>query len=128
MTLINNNPTPDSARLVEQVARLVRTFNPQQMAQLVQLVPQLQTIQSQSEHYSAEQAELAAYFDQQLEAFSEYPPMQDDAPFICGLSVKEFFTLPEAEQDRIWNEAHIEAERQLEDDEQPVQPDALPAR
>jgi hypothetical protein len=117
-------PTSDTS-LVEQVARLIRTFNPVEMVQLLELVPQLQTVQS---HISTAQVELIAYFDPQLEALSEYPPMQDDDPFIGGLTVKEFFALSEEEQDRIWNEAYIEAERKLESKEQPVQSDALPAR
>lgn len=54
--------------------------------------------------------------------------MQDDDPFLGGLPVAAFFALPEVEQDRIWNQAHVEAERAVGDYEQPVRKDALSAR
>jgi len=47
-----------------------------------------------------------------IETLPEYPPMQDDDLFLGGLTVGEFFALPEAEQDRIWEEAHGASERQ----------------
>ena len=128
MVSVRNKLTPDPSNLVEQVARLIRTFDQEQIAQLLELVPQLHTIQPQKVSIPGEQAELMAYFDHQLETLPEYPPMQDDDLFLGGLTVGEFFALPEAEQDRIWQEAHIEVECQLENQEQPVRPDALPAR
>jgi hypothetical protein len=128
MIPVKNKPTPGPSNLVEQVARLIRAFDQEQMAQLLELVPQLHTIQLQKVSISSEQVELMAYYDHQLETLPEYPPMQDDDLFLGGLTVGEFFALPEAEQDRIWEEAHIEVERQLENQEQPVRPDALPAR
>ena len=33
--------------------------------------------------------------------------MQDNDTFAGGLTVGEFFTLPEPEQDRIWHKAHL---------------------
>lgn len=114
--------------LVEQVARLIRTFNHQQITQLIELVPELRTVQLQKTAEVTEQSELIAYFDRQLETLQEYPPLQDEAPFLAGLTVAEFFALPEAEQNRIWAEAHLEAERNLGNREQHVRPDALPAR
>lgn len=128
MTQVKDKPPTGSSTLVEQVARLIRTFNQKQMTQLLELVPQLQITQSEQVNVSAKQKELAAYFDHQLETLPEYPPMQDDDLFLGGLTVGEFFALPEAEQHRIWEEAHIAAQRQLENQEQPVRPDALPAR
>jgi hypothetical protein len=122
MSQIKGEPSP--ALVVEQVARLIRTFNHQQIVQLIELVPELQTIQS----HEADQAEIIAYFDRQLESLQVYPPLQDNTPFLAGLTVAEFFALPEAEQDRIWAEAHQEVERQLNHREQQVEPDALPAR
>lgn len=118
----------DSNPLVNQVARLIRTFNREQIIRLVELVPELQTIHSKKLPISSEQAELADYFDRQFENLTAYPPMQDDDPFVGGLTVAEFFALPEVDQDRIWSEAHLEAEDRIGDQEQDVQPDALPAR
>jgi hypothetical protein len=114
--------------LVKQVARLIRSFNQEQLAQLVALVPQLQTVEPDKSDVSRQQEELAAYFDDQLDALAEYRPMQDDDPFIGSLTVADFFALPEREQDRLWREAHAEVEGMQDQPEQPVQPDALPAR
>jgi hypothetical protein len=118
----------DSNPLVNQVARLIRTFDREQIMRLVELVPELQTIHSEKLTISTEQAELADYFDRQFQNLSAYPPMQDDDPFVGELTVAEFFALPEVDQDRIWSEAHLEAEDRMGDQEQDVQPDALPAR
>ena len=54
--------------------------------------------------------------------------MQDDDIFIGGLTVADFFALPEQEQDRLWREAHAEVERAQDQPERSVKPDALPAR
>ena len=43
--------------------------------------------------------ELAALGD-------EYRPMQADDPFAGGMSVNEFFGLPEEVQARLWDEQH----------------------
>ena len=114
--------------VVEQVARLIRTFDHQQMIQLIELVPELQTIQSPQQMEETDQADLIAYFNHRLESLQAYPPLEDDSPFLAGLTAAEFFVLPEAEQDRLWTEAHQEAERLLDHPEKQVQPDALPAR
>jgi len=71
---------------------------------------------------------LLAHFDHKFDTLPERRPLQDDDPFLGGLTVAEFFALPEAEQARVWNQAHLEAERELEGYEQPVRGDALPAR
>jgi hypothetical protein len=119
--------TPPGA-VVEQVARLIRTFDHQQMIQLIELVPELQTIQSSQSLEETDQAGLIAYFDHRLTSLQTYPPLQDDSPFLAGLTAGEFFALPEPEQDRLWAEAHQEAERQLNHPEKQVQPDELPTR
>ncbi len=113
--------------LVQQVARLIHTFNQQQLHQLFELAPELETALLQRVDISDEQAELALYFNRQLEAFAESPLMQDSDPFVGNLTVGEFFALPESEQDRIWNEAHLAEERKLKGYEHPIQPNALPA-
>lgn len=114
---------------VEKVARLIQTFDRQQKALLVQLVPELQTIRPEEANISAEQAELMAYFQDKLKDLSgEQHPLHDDDLFVSNLTVAEFFALPEAEQVRLWHEAHQTAEQELGSDEHPVRPDALPAR
>ena len=54
--------------------------------------------------------------------------MQDRDPFLGGLTVAAFFALPEVEQDRVWSQAHAEAEREIGAYEQLVREDVLPAR
>jgi hypothetical protein len=114
---------------VEKVARLIQTFDRQQKALLIQPVPELRTIRPEEANISAEQAELMAYFQNKMKDLSEEQrPMQDDDLFVSDLTVAEFFTLPETEQARLWHEAHQAAEHELDSDEHPVRPDALPAR
>lgn len=128
MTRFESEPTTSLSAPVEQVARLIRSFDRRQKARLLQLVPELQTIRPEEADIPAEQEELMAYFRRKLEALPERRPMRDDDRFLGGLTVAEFFALPEVEQARIWNEAHAEVERELGNCEQPVRPDALPAR
>ncbi|MFQ5858290.1 MAG: hypothetical protein ACE5LU_22020 [Anaerolineae bacterium] len=128
MTRFESNEPAGSKEPVEQVARLIHRFDRRQKARLLQLVPELQTIRAEEADIPAEQAELMAYFRRKLEALPERRPMQDDDPFVGGLTVAEFFALSEEEQARIWDEAHAEAERELGSREQPVRPDAVPAR
>ena len=113
---------------IEKVAQLIRSLNRQQKARLLQLVPDLQTIRPEEVDIPAEQAELISYFHAKIENLPEQRPIQDDDIFLGNLTVAEFFSLPEMEQARLWQEAHIAAERELGNDEQPVRPDALPAR
>jgi hypothetical protein len=147
-----------SSLSVEQIAGLVRQLDRGDQLRLLKLVPELreaasQTLSVQDEGrrgiesadkwdvtpvparppveeagFPPEQKELIAYFDQKLALLPERRPMQDNDPFLGGLTVGEFFALPEVEQARIWDEAYAEAERALENREQPIRPDAVPAR
>lgn len=128
MTRVEDKQPGSLSIPVEQVARLIHSFDRQQKARLLQLVPELQTIRPEEAGIPAGQEELLTYFDRKLDTLPECSPMQDDDPFLAGLTVSEFFALPEAEQARIWDQAHIEAERKLGNYEQPVRSDALPAR
>lgn len=121
-------PRVESSVPIEQLARLIRSLDRQQKARLLQLVPELRSIRPEEADISPQQKELIAYFERKREKLPERRPMRDDDPFVGGLTVAEFFALPEEEQARIWNEAHAEAERQLSSHEQSVHPDALPAR
>lgn len=120
--------TASSIVPVEQVARLIRRFNRQEKARLIQLVPELRTIRPEEATLPVVQEELMAYFDSRLARHPELRPMQDDDSFLGKLTVAKFFALPEAEQNRVWSQAHHEAEHALGDYEQPVREDALPAR
>jgi len=128
MTQVGSEHTSDLSVPVEQVARLVHSFDRRQKVRLLQLVPELQTIRPEEIGISPEQTELMAHFDRKLDALPERSPMQDDDPFLGGLTVAEFFALPKDQQTRVWDQAHDKAERELKDYEQPVQSDALPAR
>lgn len=115
------------AILVEQVARLVHRFDRRQKAHLLRLVPELQTIRPEEADISVEQEKLLAHFDRKLDALPERRPLRDDDPFVGELTVAEFFALPEGEQAQVWNQAHADIERELENYEQPVLSNALPA-
>jgi len=57
-----------------------------------------------------------------IELGNEYRSMQANDPFIGGLSVKEYFALPDAEQERLWAEQH---RMDIDDfEERDVRPDA----
>lgn len=115
-------PVRDPGR-IEQVAALIRRMTPEERALLVDLVPELRHGTSLAEG----QRDLMSYFAAKLEAFPSAPLMRDEDPFIGGLSVREFFALPEKEQARVWDEAHARAEEELGSRERHVRPDALPA-
>jgi len=126
--LLDSERTTGLSVPLEQVARLIHGLDRRQKARLLQLVPELQTIRPEEADIPAEQEDLLAYFDRKLDALPKRHPMQDDDPFLGGLTVAEFFALPEPKQARIWDEVHAEAERELGNREQPVRPNALPAR
>lgn len=99
---------------VEKVARLIRAFSRHDKAKLLQLVPELQIIRAEEADLPAEQAELMAYFQSKIEALPpDYHPMLEDDIFLNDMTVSEFFALPELEQVRLWQEAHLAAEREL---------------
>ena len=126
---------------IVQVARLIRGFSREQKLLLLRLVPELQTLRTQGLALSVaeetdtpesgdipeEQAALMRYFDQKFEALPARRPLSEDAAFLGGLTVAEFFAAPEAEQERLWREAHAEAVRVLRDEVHDVRGDALPA-
>jgi hypothetical protein len=108
---------------VKQVARLIRQMSREERAALAQLVPELRPTPA----IPTQQVELLAHFQPRLEALTDARPMLDTDPFIEDLNVGKFFALPEAEQDRLWNRAHAEAENEITPNERPVQADAVPA-
>jgi hypothetical protein len=113
---------------IDKIARLIRNFDRQQKAKLLQLVPELQTIRPEEADIPTEQIELMDYFQAKIEALPVQKPLQDDDLFLGEMTVAEFFDLPEAGQDRLWQEAHQAVEHELDNDEHPIRSDALPAR
>ena len=118
---------------VEEIAGWVRRLDRQQQARLLRLVPELETVKTEKTSETAAPLEsdveaALSYFREAMASFSDARPMQDDDPFIGGLTVGEFFALPEAEQEHLWNEAHLQAEKELGQREFPVRPDAMPPR
>jgi hypothetical protein len=109
---------------VRQVARLIRSMSEQERRWLIQALPELR----QAPNVPAPQADLMAHFQPRLDALDGARPMTDADPFVGGLSVGEFFALPENEQARLWSRAHIQAENEIKPLERPVHPNALPAR
>lgn len=122
---------------VEQVAKLVRQLDRHEQARLLRLVPELREVSivhepevtPESPWTSSDVAEALADFRARMAKLPDSRPMRDDDPFIAGLTVAEFFALPEEEQERLWDEAHLEADRELGSNrERSVRPDALSAR
>lgn len=128
MTRLANEPTTEFSVPVEQIARLIRRFDRRQKALLVQLVPELRTIRPEAADIPVEQDVLLTYFERKRNKWQECQPLRGDDPFLAGLTVAEFFALPEEEQVRLWDQAHAEAWHEIQGHEQPVQADALPAR
>lgn len=109
-----DHPTDVPTWPIEKVARLIQTFNRQEKARLLQLVPDLQTIRPDEADIPAEQVELMAYFQDKIEALpAEAEPWLDEEVFLENLTMSEFFALPEAEQDRLWQAAHQAVEWEI---------------
>jgi hypothetical protein len=125
--MTTNSSSTSYAIPVRQIARLVQSLNRREKARLLQLVPELQTIQPEEAGISAEQESLIVYFEGKYPELSEPELLQADALFCGDLTVAEFFALPEEEQARVWGEAYAEAEREIGTAERAVRPDALPA-
>ena len=125
MTNANNLQEVDVP--IEQMARLIKSLNRQQKIKLLQHVPELQTLQLEEVELPDEQIELVRYFQEKVEEATPPHFMQQDDIFLAGLTVAEFFALPEAKQAAIWEETHLAAEQALKKLEYPVSSDALPA-
>jgi hypothetical protein len=108
---------------VRQIARLIRQMSAQERRWLLQMLPELR----QTPAVPDAQTELMAYFQPRIDALAPAPPMTDADPFVAGLSVGEFFALPEDEQARLWDQAHAEVETELTPRERSVRRTALPA-
>lgn len=110
---------------IEQMARLIKSLNRRQKIELLQLVPELQTLRLEVDELPDEQIELVRYFQDKVEEATPPDFMQQDDIFLAGLTLAEFFALSEAKQAAIWEEAHRAAEQALKKLEYPVNSDAL---
>lgn len=95
---------------VRRLAQILRRLTPEEMSQLVQLVPELE--RAPSAKVLEEEREAVAYFRQAASELTggRLPSLQDE--FIAGLTYEAFFALPEIEQDTLW--AQIFAEEATE--------------
>lgn len=83
---------------VRAVAELLKRFNPQELAQVVALVPDLRMMQSPQDNT------LIDYFYQLGLAQRSGQPAQDEDLFIDGVTYAQYSALSEAEQDALWAE------------------------
>jgi len=87
---------------VQRLAGVVRRLKPDEMRQLVELVPELK--QAKPERVAREERAAIAYLRQ---AAGALPSLQDE--FINGMSYEVYFALPAAQQDAIWDRIFAEA-------------------
>jgi hypothetical protein len=124
--------TVDPQPSVEEVAAMIRRMNRRDQRRLLQLVPELNSIEVRDRAASAvepvaEADDLAMYIRELRAQYADAEPLDEDAPFLGGLTVGEFFALPDEEQERLWDEAHVEVEKELRYRELSARPDAVPA-
>ena len=90
---------------VVQVARLIRGLSPGEREQLKVLVPDLQRLPETN--LMIDKGGLRDYIQQELaKVGGEYPPLAEADPFLGGLTVGEYFALPDEDRGRIWDEEH----------------------
>ena len=111
---------------VVQVARLIQGLSPEEREQLRALVPGFQ--RSPGAKLVIDKGGLRDYIQQEVAIVGdEYPPLAEADPFLGGLTVGEYFALPDEDRERIWDEEHT---MDIEDfEEHDVKPNAyVPAR
>ena len=106
-------------RHVKQVAELVRHLTPEEMRELLRLVPKLQieafAVSSPDDDVLWAREQLAQYN-------AEARPMAADDLFLDDRTVAEYFALPEAEREQIWTDLYATAIESAPERE--VKPDA----
>ena len=111
---------------VVQVARLIQGLSPEEREQLRVLVPGFQ--RPPGAKLVIDKGGLRDYIQQELaKVEGKYPPLAEADPFLGGLTVGEYFALPDEDRERIWDEEHA---MEIEDfEEHDVKPNAhVPAR
>jgi hypothetical protein len=113
---------------VQQVAYLVQRLNRDEIRQLIRLVPQLRDEPRGIPEEGAESDELVLWVREQMAPYAaETHATRDDDPFLGGMTVGEYFALPDQERERIWGELYVEAIESAPERE--VNPNAVvPAR
>jgi hypothetical protein len=106
---------------VVQVARLIRGLSREEREQPKELLPELQ--RPPETKLPVDKGELRDYMQQELaKVGGEYLPLTEADPFLGGLTVREYFALPDEDRERIWNE---EPAMEIEDfEEHDVRPNA----
>ena len=100
---------------VVQVARLIRGLSQKEREQLKALVPELQ--RPPETKLLIDKGKMRNYIQQELaKVGNEYPPLAEADPFLGGLTIREYFALPDEDRERIWNEEHA---MEIEDFELP---------
>jgi hypothetical protein len=86
---------------VRKVADVVRRLSQEEMAQLIELVPELREIKPVSER--REEADAVEYFRQLALEMSGgvTPSLQDE--FLEGLTYEEYFALSDEEEKALWD-------------------------
>lgn len=118
--MVTDIPSPR----VKQVAQQIQQLTPLEIGQLFRLVPTLRRSKRPPQpSYQVNQQAIRDYIEQELAALGpEYRATRDTDPFIGGLSVREYFALPDAEQEQLWAEQHA---MDIDDfEEYDVRPDA----
>lgn len=98
---------------VRKLAGVIRRLTPEEMHQLIQLVPELE--RARAPEAVKEEQEAVTYFRRAAMELTDgtLPSLQDE--FLEGLTYQEYFALPEAEQDAIWEQMFAEEETGLYD-------------
>jgi len=81
-----------------------------EIRQLTRRVPQLRDEPRVIPEKGAESDELVLWVREQMAPYAvETHPMRDDDLFLGGMTVGEYFALPDQERERIWDELYTEA-------------------
>ncbi len=117
------------SKRVQRIAALLKACTPEELAQLVDLVPQLREAQRLAEM----EEEAIEHFRQVLTHKRDGSPLVLDEPFLGGLTYREYLALSPEEEDALWERLFAEAEEALKGSEEwgeaDVRPDArLPTR
>jgi len=100
--------TPTIPPYIRKLAQVIRRLTPEEMHQLVQLVPELE--RARALEAMEEEQQAVAYFRRAAMALTggTLPSLRDE--FLEGLTYEEYFTLSEAEQDALWERIFAEEE------------------
>ena len=118
---------------LEQIADTIRRLGRDGMRELIRLVPELREVGVPVEEVAPSQrdpGELRTWYTAKVkEVGPGYRTMQDNDPFLDGLTVGEYFALTDEEQKALWDRLYTEELDRFEDmEELDVPPEAVPAR